>query len=188
MKKVYRKLLSINILCGFLFGINACAEQTPPQYLGEKKAFFDLKNFLEKEIKTGLETGKSVKKTVTVNGQSETKNMAITDWATELRPFLNADINRPAWQDKYLRKESRLENQDSVFEYYALRDALKVRHLIVQRNAAQTDYSIKILTAEKTAATETRTELFLDKKTGYSIKSAQKLMGSVDSARIEVVF
>ncbi|NJN34785.1 MAG: hypothetical protein HC817_11570 [Saprospiraceae bacterium] len=138
----------------------ACSEKTPPQYLGEKKAFFDLKSFLEKEIQTGLAAGKSVKKTVTVNGLSETKNMVITDWATELRLFLNADINRPAWQDKYLRKESRLENQDSVFEYYALRDALKVRHLIVQRNAAQTDYSIKILSAEKTAATETQNRTF----------------------------
>jgi hypothetical protein len=85
-----------------------CKNETPSRKDGMQAQnsknttpLFDLKGFLDNEIATHLKDVKKVKKTVTVNGKTESKEVEIKDWKEELKPFFNSDINRPAWRDKY---------------------------------------------------------------------------------------
>ena len=89
----------------FLLLVFSNCKNEAPQYSKNSSPLFDLKGFLDNEIATHLKDVKKVKKTVTVNGKTETKEVEIKDWKEELKPFFNSDINRPAWLDKYRFEE-----------------------------------------------------------------------------------
>jgi hypothetical protein len=128
----------------------------------------------------------SVRKTVTVNGKAEIKNIVVRNWREELSPFINADINRPAWNDKYLIKETVLPDGSNQKEYYALMDILKTRNIIVRQLGEATN--ISILNQEKTLSTDNTTQLIYQTGQGYSIKTTQRLLNSVDTIIIDAKF
>jgi len=80
--------------------LSACQEVTTPAENNQVNIFFDLKDFFQKEI-TSLEKINSFKKTVSINGVSEEKELAKLNLDNELSIFIASDINRPAWSDKY---------------------------------------------------------------------------------------
>ena len=47
---------------------------------------------------------------------------------------------------------------------------------------------INILNAEETVATKAETQLSYDNRTGYTISTVQKLMGSGDTVKVNVQF
>jgi hypothetical protein len=152
----------------------------------ENAPFFNINSFFEKEITNTLIKVDSVYKTVTVNGKAESKNIVVKDWKEELSPFINADINRPAWHDKYLKKETILADNSIQKEYYALMDILKTRNIIVRQNSEATHLSI--LNQEKTLSTDNTTQLIYETGKGYTIKTTQRLLNSVDTIIIDAKF
>lgn len=170
-----------------LFVISACQNDTP-QYNQPKESFFDLKNYFKSEIERLKKEVKTVKKTVTVNGKTEEKTLENINFEEELTPFIASDINRPAWSDFYLVKKEPIGNHGFRAEYYALKDHLKTRSIVVNNPMSMVDVKIDILNAEETVATRSETKLNYDNHRGYTISTVQKLMGAVDSIKVDVLF
>ncbi len=152
----------------------------------ENAPFFNIASFIEKEINSTLIKVGTVHKTVTINGKAESENIVVKNWYDELSPFINADINRPAWHDKYLQKKTILPDSSIQKEYYALMDILKTRNIIVRQNSEATHLSI--LNQEKTLSTDNTTQLIYETGKGYSIKTTQRLLNSVDTIIIDAKF
>ena len=179
-----RKYFIFNILC--LFFLISCKNDSP-KTAAELKPFFDVRGYFKSEIER-LKGVKKVKKTVEVNGKREEKIVEITNWSVELAPFVSSDINRPAWLDKYLVKKNDLGNQVSRSEFYALADNLRTRYLLVTNDDSTETMTIEILNTVKTIATEAQAELKYDAHVGYQISTSQKLFGSADNMKVEVIF
>ena len=179
-------LNSLTIICLFFF-LNAC-QNTTPQYKNGKTAFFDLKGYFKSEIERLKHDVKQVKKTVTVNGKSEEKVLDSLNFEEELAPFAASDINRPAWSDYYLTKITPLGNHGEISEYYALKDHLKTRSIVVKNPMSNVAINIEIVNADETIATKTQTRLSYDNQVGYTISTIQKLMGSEDTVNVDVRF
>ena len=177
---------SLIIIC-LSIALNACQNETP-QYSKPKTAFFDLKGYFKTEIERLKKDVKKVKKTVTLNGKSEEKVLENLNFEEELAPFVASDINRPAWSDYYMVKITPLGNQGSISEYYALKDHLKTRSIVVNEPMSRVDMTIDILNADETVATKAETRLRYDNHLGYSIFTIQKLMGSSDTVKVDVQF
>jgi hypothetical protein len=194
----------------FLLLIFSNCKNETPQYSKNTTPLFDLKGFLDNEIVTHLKDVKTVKKTVTVNGKSETKEVEIKDWKEELKPFFNSDINRPAWQDKYNTLNlDKFENYDTVFfkrQYNAIDKNLKTKRIEIWFEVAlkvrfdksinkidtiaQMGYpsQVSVFNAENNVINKSYQLLSYDGN-GYTIISKQKLIGTnEDKVKIEVFF
>jgi hypothetical protein len=163
----------------------ACKNDTP-QYNGQKTTFFDLKSYFKTEIERLKKEVKTVKKTVTVNGKSEEKTLENLNFEEELAPFIASDINRPAWSDYYMEKSESLDNQGFRKEYYAQKDHLKTRSIVIDKDNGK--MAIQILNADETVATKSETHLSYDNRVGYTISTIQKLMGKADTIKVNVQF
>lgn len=188
MKLFFRNnYLNLLIIISLSISLNACQNE-PPQYKGQKTTFFDLKGYFKTEIDRLKQDIKKVKKTVTLNGKSEEKVLENLNFEEELAPFIASDINRPAWSDYYMVKTTPLGNHGSISEYYALKDHLKTRSIVVNDPMSKVDITIDILNADETVATKAETRLHYDNHLGYSIFTIQKLMGSSDTVKVDVQF
>jgi hypothetical protein len=194
----------------FLLLIFSNCKEGAPQYLGNTTPLFDLKGFLDNEIATHLKDVKTVKKTVTVNGKTETKEVAIKDWKEELKPFFDSDINRPAWMDKYsILNLDQFKNYDTVFfkrQFNAIDKNLKTQRIEIWFEVAlkvrvdkstdkidtiaQMGYpsQVSVFNTGNSAINKSY-QLLSYNQSGYTIISKQKLIGSnEDKVKIEVFF
>ncbi len=71
------------------------------QEQSKEKVFFDLKQYFNKTIENLEQSSSVLDKTVKIGTQTETKILQEVDWAQELQVFVDADINKTAWMDKY---------------------------------------------------------------------------------------
>jgi len=154
--------------------LSACHEVATPSQVDKSVVFFDLKDFFQKE-KLRLEKINSFKKTVSINGVSEEKELATLNLDNELSIFIASDINRPAWSDKY--------KVDSVFtpkkeliqiRYSVLDESLKTKRITIdfQNNEV---VNIKIEKATDNAVAQSKQALFYNVDKGYAIQSQQAL-------------
>ena len=173
------------LLAAFLYALPACTPASQPAT--PLSPFFDLTGFFEEELDRLPGIG-TVTKSTTINGVTDTQRTAALDYRTELAPFLSADINRPAWLDKY-RADSL--HQDGVLRrltYTALDDDLFTRELFVSFDGPAVD-SIRIVKGSELMIADTRRELLYVPRSGYSIRGAQRvLLASDNRIAIEVEF
>jgi hypothetical protein len=161
--------------------------QTPAAYSEQTKpVFFDLKSFIKQEIER-LKNIKTVEKTVTVNGKSETKKVSISNWEDELAPFTNSDINRPAWKDKYRLKEGLIAQEGKFKRYEATDENLKTRVLGVKLTDDDKILTVFIENNEESAVSSASQKLTYNVGKSYKIESKQKTLTSKeDNVVIEV--
>jgi hypothetical protein len=140
----------------------------------EKLLYFDIKGYFRQELKR-LATISSVTKTTEVNGVREKRVIAAPDFEKELTVFINADINKPAWSDKY--------SVDSLFNrnrqlaglvYAALDEKLQIRQISVDFIDDQVR-KITIQSAMHSSIADSRQQLDYDPEAGYSIESYQRI-------------
>jgi hypothetical protein len=140
----------------------------------DKLLYFDVKGYFQQELKR-LASVSGVTKTTEVNGVREERVIAALDFEKELTVFLNADINKPAWSDKY--------SIDSLFNggsqltglvYTALDDQLQVKKISVDFIDGAV-HKIAILRAMQSSVAESRQQLSYEPDTGYRIESYQRI-------------
>lgn len=85
---------------------------------------------IPKKINNAIDNFKDrkLKKTVIVNGNAETQIIETPDWKQELSLFLSADINKPAWLDKY---KEYVQNEKQIIE--ATDDKLIIKKVIIDK-------------------------------------------------------
>lgn len=126
--------------------ISACGNQ---QITQRKKTYFDVSGYFNEQVKelqklnpearknistTGMMPEKPELDTVDVGTEKVTSiDMQQADWAKEIKPFFDLEINKPAWEGKYT------EDKDSsgtlqITTYYAKDSSMEIQQLSVTRN------------------------------------------------------
>ena len=84
--------------CLLLLLLTGCMEQ--PQTVGEAR-YFDVAGFVDQQVTRLTDQPPLVRKQTALNGRRQERTTRRIDWARELNPFREADLNRPAWRDRY---------------------------------------------------------------------------------------
>lgn len=161
------------LVLSLLFG---CTSPAAPTGAGTKKnlQYFDLKGFMLAE-KERLAQVAGCSKTVLANGKSETKTLEKVNLENELKPFLESDINKPAWVGKYEIDSIFNENQQLTgLRYLAKDNKLKTKVVNVQFDNGEVIH-IFIENATHTNVANTYQALTYLPKSGYSIESKQSV-------------
>lgn len=130
--------------------------------------FFDLKAFFEKEAQSS--DFLKIKKTVTLDGKEETKELTDVDGNKELGIFIKANINRPVWRDKY---EVIQEADREV--YTALDSKLKIREVLILKHDNEV-LQVKIISKSGNKVISSEKVLIYNPNKGYSIEHQQNVM------------
>ena len=122
-KNIYHNLIAAGI--GIALLMPACKPAIKEDATAK---YFDLKAYFKADSARLSNLNKPVRKTVTHNGVTETKEVKIDDWSQELSLFSQSDINKPAWRDSY-----KVQTTPTMAIYTAIDDDLKTREIIVNK-------------------------------------------------------
>nr|WP_294946145.1 hypothetical protein [uncultured Mucilaginibacter sp.] len=110
------------LLCGWY----ACKPEI--KETGATLKYFDLKEFFKTDSARLAKLNPTITKTVSHNGEAETKRLKVMNWGQEFGLFTSSDINKPAWKDSYAVQE----NADSIV-YKAKFPELKTREIVIRK-------------------------------------------------------
>lgn len=150
----------------------ACAKDEPEAPAGPKP-FFDLLEYISAETDRLSAAKTKVEKTISLNGRTETKEMEDLNFVNDLRLFREADINKPAWFDKYETKEEILSVGHTLTSYLAKDSSLIVRRLTVEQDQEATT-KIEIERHTGTVLSDGRHLLTYEPATGYDVVTSQE--------------
>jgi hypothetical protein len=141
--------------------------------------YFDIKKYFNAEALRLAKQYPHITKTVSYNGQAETKTVTIKHWQQEFSSFIESDINKPAWRDSYVAKTG-----DGAVTYIASDTTLHTRKLAIFLDQKQKDKVIRIEITNVTSNMlyKTKEELVYVPDSIYIIQKNQKvrLLGNND--------
>lgn len=174
------------LVFGIFLGLTACYADALEQELNVEP-FFDLKGYIEKQVDSLNAADLTVTKTIELNGRRESKTVKV-DFTNDLRIFREADINRPAWSDKYRVTESREDGQ-LVRIYEAMDSSLQTRRLSVRTAPNGSPTLIEIERRTGTVLSDGDHRLVYNPASGYRVRTLQvNRFGKNVKADIEVVW
>lgn len=96
--------MKITSICILLLILTSCVqeEQNKVQF----ETYFNLKSYFEKEANRLNKLHLQVDKSVSINGETEHKQVQINDFKNELSIFIDADINKASWRDAFTVKKA----------------------------------------------------------------------------------
>lgn len=164
-----QRLLTLIALPIFLL---ACA---PEKVDGTVDAipFFDLRGFISAETDRLSAAKTKVEKTISLNGKTETKQIEDINFVNDLRLFREADINKPAWFDKYETEEQTLSAGHTLTSYIATDSSLIVRRLTVEQDQGATT-KVEIERHTGTVLSDGRHLLTYEPARGYDVITTQE--------------
>ena len=161
----------VGIVAFTAIGCGPSTEKTPDQ--GQDAiVFFDLRDFFNQEVKSLQKDKPQARKTVRLDGRESVQTAAGINYTAELAPFIQSDINKPSWKDKY-RVDSIFTGGSLEEIRYTAGDAtLKTKELRVffKGNGV---HSVWIKNSIHSIISESDQELKYDKYKGYSIYGQQ---------------
>jgi len=155
-----------------IFSACVSTEINPPATNG----FFDLSDFMDQEIKVKKNQVKKLRKTISLDGVIETKELENFDFEKETELFQTADINKVAWLDRY--------ETDSIFYktgplkklvYKSIGDDLRTKKLIIHFNPKNTVDSILIEQSSASVLAKSIQNLRYLPASGYRIENQQDI-------------
>jgi hypothetical protein len=169
MVGIYLKKITVFILAGLMLLACSSSEKSLP-----KTTYFAWSSFLEQQINTFKKTKPRVHKSVVLDGKKEVKISANVDWEKELALYLEADLNKPAFEKSY-------DNlSEPGFFWYSLKkgEDLPVKKMIIHIDVGGLPSKVEIEISQKNFLFETRKKLFMNFSQGriqtYYIEGMQK--------------
>jgi len=142
--------------------------------------YFDIRKYFNDEALRLAKQYPQIIKTVSYNGQEETKTIAIKHWQQEFSSFIESDINKAAWKDSYIRKEE----HDYAVSFIATDTTLHTRRIEIffQPGHDTTIEKIEISNFTTNMLYKTREQLVYIPDSIYVIEKNQKvrLLGNND--------
>lgn len=166
------RLVSFLLLCSVL----ACTNPTSATEIGASdKRFFDLSEYFNQQAEL-LADRSVVEKSASINGNKETQTINAPNFREELQLFIDSDINRTSWLDKYaVDSTTNAAGGLTGLAYTALEDKLRTRRVAI--SFAQTEVTqIEIVNATDNVIAQTKQELSYAPQRGYAIKSFQDIL------------
>ncbi len=150
------------------------------------KTYFDLAQFVKMQMAEMESHSQACRKTVRINGAIEEKSIASNEFEQELQVFVDADINKPAWSDKYSIDSLTTGGILKMVKYLATDSMMKTRELVVSFDSNNNTVSqIYVRRVVKSVIADTYNDMYLWPGKGYEIKTVQSVALS-DTSRLEV--
>lgn len=184
----FRMFLAFLVLAVLLSACQPGSEQAESTVEEAPSVFFDIKGYFAKAQKQLNQAQPAVTKKVAINGESEEKQLDSLNFKQELEVFIQSDINRPDWVDKYRIDSVLQSNKLTELHYQALDDKLRTRQIDIFFNNSQVS-KIFIENGGTNIVAGSEQELTYIPGQGYTIKSRQYTALSKDKElSIEVRF
>lgn len=88
--------------------------------------YFSLETYFSDQIRTLEQNSPEIVKTVDANGQQESRTLTNMNWKNELAPFVESDINKPAWVNSYT-----VDRVANTIRYQRKEDGLRTEKIII---------------------------------------------------------
>lgn len=170
MQKIY---LVIITLLACLLGCSS--PQSGADLAPDQQNFFDIEGYFNEEIDRLEDLKPTIEKIVSLDGTSETIRPDSLNYENELSVFVNSDINKISWMDRYAADT--LRNADRALQsvrYEAQDDKLRTRLIEIDYRDGRPD-KINILNRTENALLEARQELSYEPNRGFSIQQRQQI-------------
>ena len=161
----------------FVFSFLGACSQIESVESEKDASFFDIKGYFTEQAERLNKEQIGVRKTIKIGDSEEVHEMDSLNYEEELELFANADINRPAWQSKYLVDSIFSENRLAALHYSAQDDELKTQEIRIQF-LEEVVRAIEIVNHTESTIAETNQRLSYIPESGYSIINEQKLIAS----------
>lgn len=147
-----------------------------PEIQKNKNTYFNISAYFNGKAKDYAKANFKVLKTVSRNGDAETKTLDITNWANELSVFSESDINKPSWKNSYKTTVS-----GDLTIYKALEPDLKTREIIIKKHQNKLIY-LMIFNVVTNKLFQTKEKLMFYPDSLYSIRRKQyvRFLGTND--------
>lgn len=157
-------------MTGFLFISCSEAVKTSP-----KNTYFAWADLLNSHIKSFEVKKPKVHKTVFLDGVKEVKVVSDIDWSKEWALFLEADLNKPAFEKSY----DNLSEPDLIWYSLKLGESLPVKKFMVHLDDLNRPTRVEIEVSQKNFLFETNKNMHMTFSDGYVqtyyIEGSQKL-------------
>lgn len=159
------------LFLGFSFLVG-CSSSGSTNTEGPKGPYFDLSGYMQQEIEQLQATGTVLEKTITLNGTAESQTLSDINYEQELSLFRNADINKPAWVDKYKTATNEGDLGQLTTTYTSLDSNLITQQLSIVQIGDEVR-SISISRKTGSVLSSGQQELLYLPGQGYRINSSQ---------------
>lgn len=132
--------------------------------------YFDLKGFMRKDSARLSKAEPVVIKSVSHNGDQQTKTLKIANWGHELGLFTSSDINKPSWRESY-----KTSSRGNAITYQAMQPELKTQKLEIIK-AGDSVKAIQIYNHTKNLLYETSETLTYIPDSVYTINKTQHVL------------
>lgn len=149
----------------------------------QHSSYFSITSFLNEEIKKHQKSKTHLAKEVIRDQVKESKNIDTPNWEIELKPFLESDIDKPAW---HLAYECDTVQTDSLLQivYVAKDEKAPVRRMQIEYLHQQIQ-KIEIQFEKTNPWFSLKRKLIYLRHRGYSIRGEQDMVLS-DPSRFEI--
>lgn len=169
MKRCFNNFIfTVFWIAAIVFALPSCKPDNLKE--GAVKEYFDIKGYFDKNIAQLKKQHKPITKTVVHNGKSESKDVEISNWDTELALFAESDINKPAWNGSY----TKLDSAGTVV-YTANDTDLRTRRIIICKKEDGSINQLSIYNEVNNALYNTSETLNYYPGSGYTIEKYQKV-------------
>jgi len=81
--------------------LSSCSKDPAEMYYEDQRFYYDIPNFMNKQVNNLRKKHQWVRKTVTKDGHTHIIERGDIEWDEELAAFIDSDINRPAWRGAF---------------------------------------------------------------------------------------
>lgn len=136
--------------------------------------FFSLSDFFSAEIDRLNTAQPECTKTLRVGGKEETQSGATLNYETELAAFLDSDINKPSWSDKY-KVDSVFSNagQLASLHYVAQDSGMYTREIRLGFDSLETVRTCFVRNRLTNFISDFRQNLYYDRQSGFRMTVLQ---------------
>jgi len=178
-----KKLLIPSLLLVFLLIAPSC-NPTSNQVPTATDKFFDVSGFFQAEVERLNQLQPSAEKSFVVNQLKEITEPISLNYQLELSPFIDSDINKKAWEDKYS-----IESSSETLSYKAIDEQLEIKEITIQLDPTNHPTHIQIIKISESPLSYNKTILIYHLDREIEIISTQKnILSKEKEIRTKVSF
>lgn len=166
------------VVCFIFLATQACQLLNPsaPKNTKRQIYFFDLAGFFNQEAIRLTKSKVKGEKELSFNAKKGHLPSAKLDFEKELAVFVNSDINKLSWRDKY-QADTLYDNEHLLqkIQYKALDEQLKTRTVIIEYAQGKV-VKIEIRNRLKSIIAQSEEKLTYEPVKGYSINGLQQMI------------
>jgi len=154
-----------------LMTLSSCSDSERVSNALHTAPYFSLAEYFEKEAARLQQHNPEIIKTAAKNGEDERKKIHVADWKSEFALFIDADINKPAWQNSY-----RVDSTGSSVTYTPIDSTLRTKEIRIEKTDSGTVTHVRVINQVSNMLYQTNEQLDYYVDSLYRITKQQHVL------------